>query len=98
MKFGCWCVQALRGSKQQKAGANRRAGIAEDEEDEDMGEDAEEEGDLADGQEGSPRGEESHDAAMDSFVASLLQRTSLNGGPGKTPSTHEIQAIICRQS
>lgn len=48
-----------------------------------MDEDAEQEGDLADGQGGLPRGEEGHDAAMDSFVASLLQRTSLNGSPGE---------------
>jgi hypothetical protein len=88
MKYNIQCcsVQALQGSRQQRADANRRAGIAEESTDEEMGEEAEQESDMAGGQGGLHSGEEGHDAALDSFVASLLQRTSLNGSPGARPS------------
>ncbi len=83
-------MQALQGSRQQRAGANRRAGIAEDKKDEDMGEEADQEGDMADNQAAAPSGANGHDAAMDSFVASLLQRTSLDGDSGAPHATHPM--------
>ena len=90
----CCTGQALQGSRQQRAGANRRAGIAEENTDEEMGEEAEQEGDSPDGQGGSPRAGYDHDTAMDSFVASLLQRTSLDGTPGAPPLLHAMILLI----
>ncbi|EIE25917.1 hypothetical protein COCSUDRAFT_12734, partial [Coccomyxa subellipsoidea C-169] len=60
-------------SRQQKAGANRRAGIAEDEEDEDMGEDAEEE---AGGEDDEDAGEVSTEeaAALRAQMEELLRQ------------------------
>ncbi len=58
-----------------------------------MGEGAEQEGDMTDSQEVEPSGLNGHDAAMDSFVASLLQRTSLDGDSGARlngPGTHPM--------
>lgn len=74
-----------------------------------MGEEAEQEGDVADSEGVVGSGAHGHDAAMDSFVASLLQRTSLDGDSGAphAAATHPVtpryasgmnQYGVCRTS
>lgn len=73
------CLQVLRGSRQQTAAGGKQAGILLEQPDEDaaMSDVESEEA------EGSGAAEQEREQAAGSYVASLLQQTSLEDRPGR---------------